>query len=698
MYSHDPYPTPACDEAREYVKEVHTAFLEHVRRKPTKATVENTVLEELKAEEAVNSDAPVAQAPPAPELAQAPTELGTTVEAAPGATSTPIPAAKPNVSEDEEPVHEPVKVPHALDQETISNFEEIASRTRATAERNRLDALRKDVKNAKRNSLIATFVIGTWMAFGFSDMLARVIRSQIVDKIGLDRYGLTVPVPMITLVLASIIAGLITYVTYWLANALQVHRIASKAAREIPYIDTIGHIYEIEYLKTSSPDEEQGKFLEKKLETVRKTVLNGKTLQEAREELRIATIFFAVIAAFCAIANFLFFPHRNLEEAVFGILAAALPVAFVWLLMRFASNHTIQWPRLAEELTDPSVAAQKLSEHRERVRQAEENAKRQRELDRKAKEAAREAELKAADEAARIKAQKAQEDADKERKKQDEDRLREKIQTQEKVVAERLVQAERTYVATTEARLADLKAAAATFESHRGYSRREQMILRERLTQSRLLFWGLLVPSSALLGILATYPASLTLWSIFGLRFQYIMQNRVAPISWVFWMFLIAVAEVVMVMGLHKMHQAKQHERVLEHFYDEEERLNGQRYRIKNWAEINDERKSAKRWITFGVLLLSLEFIANSLYLLQNSDANRELAIILALVPLALFVALTIPHTQNHHRRSLLREAIDWARSLPDRPPGFVKEDPNADAPSRTMRNRFEQETSFGNI
>jgi hypothetical protein len=711
MSSHDPYPTRRCPDARKRVKLVHASFLEHAKNKPTLEQITAQVNAEFPEIAPADSDVPPeshssaqgqgpadSSTPPAETPAQ-----GAEAPAQGGDTAAPAPAtpARPAVGDEEnepEPDIDLATVPDLMSPETLKAYEEIATRPRATAERNRLDGMRAEVGKEQKKSTRAIFLVAGLLSAGFAIAIATLIRQQFLEKLGLVQLKLGFIIPFLSfvigLVLAVVFAKLIAYCVRSLAHATQTYRIASKAPRDIPYVDIVGHIYEVELIKTQTPTEEQQQFLTKKLETKRKDLLNGKTLDEAKEELRISQGIFAVIAVFFAVANFLAIPHRSFEQTLLGVLAAIVPVAFIWMFMRALSNHTIEWPKLSEELTDPSVASGKLTEHRNRIEKAKADAREQRRLEKVRKQELEEALRRAETEEARKIAEAAHRQAEDQARVDVETKKGVQLKSRNQLIANRFQEATKKWEADWESKLAELKDASADFESQRGYSRREQDVLKSRARQLRPIFWWLLMPASLFLGVLATYPASLTFWSIFNLRYTYLFNFKLAPITWAFWVFLIVMAEVVMVMGLHRYKMAAEHKRTLENFYDEEERLDGKRYHVRGWNEVKEEQAVGKRNMILGGVLLALEFFANVVYLNQNSDANFALAIILALGPFFVFVALTVPHVQLHHRLHALSRALDWAVSLPPHPEW--EDDRNDDADSRKKRKGYEDDTGYG--
>src|SRR3989338_8879525 len=166
-------------------------------------------------------------------------------------------------------------------------------------------------------------------------------------------------------------------------------------------------------------------------------------------------------------------------------MLAVVPVAFVFFFTKALSNHTVAWPRLSEELTDPSVAQSRVADHERRMaeaaaREAKAQAARaaaeaQAEKDRQArKEEDERSHARSLAEQARLDALRREEEAKAAAKLANEARVTQERETLTRTVIVRLDEAQRRYKVDTEDRYADLLEAAQAFEAERGYSKREQ--------------------------------------------------------------------------------------------------------------------------------------------------------------------------------------------------------------------------------
>jgi hypothetical protein len=721
QWNQDPFPTPDCADARARVIELHKSYLHLLRNQPTQQSIEAELRREEEeaeklAEEAARADDEAERAPSAeaivaePETAPASGMAPHAPEPTPedGPPSEPRPDTRPL----EEPIDAPVgvagtqdepelpaHVPGTLSEASVENLKAIARRPRAGEERKRVEKFRRESRFARKAWAGALFAVGIWMAYGLGSLLGTNFQQQVLAKlkIPLPAAALTVP-----LVLG--LAVLLVFACWGLARAQQLHRMATKAPREIPYLDNVGHIYEIEVYHAESGEENAA--LDKKLETQRKTLLGGKSQSETKEDLTLSRLFFGVIVALFAIPNVLFYPHQTIEQWILAVLIASAPVAFVVYFSWMLANHTVDWPLLSEELMDPSDAQGKITAHENRLKEAAI----QRVEARKAAEEARKKAIEAEQITLKVASDSRKHELAKQTLIQEREAEERRIAALEREKAVREEQRKVVRAATAKVRLdvalkqhetdahdglAELREAASTFENHRGYSKREQEVMRDDLTKSSRVFWGVLFPLSAVAGLFATYPASLTIAELFNQRFQYFMHNRVAIFPWVLWCVAIAIGEWLVIMSLHKRKIAEEQHHVLVNFYDEQERLTGHRYRIKTFGELAGERKGARSLLISGLVILVLEFLANAAYLLKNTESNMAIALLLALVPLTVFVGLTFPNSQSHTRRHKLKEALAWARSLPvpQRPSLFNRN--NAPGTSAEIRDLYERATGY---
>lgn len=675
----DPYPTENCDQAREHVLEVHKAYLDLLREEPNRVAVEASVREALgpapseteqteelevslpgpasKPGETGDDQRPDASVPEAP--SQTPTPKETVI-----APSSSAPTAEASIWE------QPELVPLTA----------VAARPRAAAERNRLAKLRRDTRDGRWNWKLALFVVGPFCVWGSATLLTVVLQKRFGLLLGEGSGQLVMAVPLALILTAALVYFCRLYAANW-----QLVRLTKKNPRDIPYVDVVGEIRRIELYENQHGDEAIERDLDRSLATLKRSLIGAKTREEAQEDQKIFTALFGAVFLLLGAFNFLGVPRAGLEEALTALFLAVLPLVFQLAFTLKLADYMLDLPPLSDELLDPQDARATLEknerEKRERLEREQADARRR----------ADEMELaRLAAEKSRIEAQASLDEA--ERKQREEEEARKKgelIKIAEDKIAvtihSKYEQVIRDHTVLRAKRFAELQEAANKFERERGYSKAELQVLEKEHRSSKTRGFALII-LSALVGLFATYPASITTNEIFDLQFQHLFHQRIALFPWLIWWIGTLLAEGVLVFAWHRVQAVEEGHNVLMNQYDENERLNGLRYRLKTFDEVVAARKSVRLFQIGGFAVLLLEFVANAYYLVTNSGANPVLAVLLAMVPFALFVVLIWPNLVNHNYQRRLHEAINFAKTLPQRSAAI----PISNAPSAQARAAYE--------
>jgi cell division protein FtsL len=540
-----------------------------------------------------------------------------------------------------------------LSDEALPRLKEIAGRKRAGAERKGAEAIRQEAETGCRRAGVGLAAVGWLSGLGLGAMLSDILFHQVVEKVPVPALHTVFSAPVLAALVAGVYAAFAWLFGTHLAAAIQEFMIARREPRQTPYIDALGRIYEIEMFGGAPRNESEESEVRNFVDHQRRTAVDGHSSEEAARNLQLHAGLFAVVAVGGALANFGAIGGSSGGGYLLGLLVAMLVLCTMVYVPFLASRYAVKWPPLPETLMDPSDAQARLTADKNLLERIRVEHRTQRETgDKDARLVNMNRELALLKE----KLEKVRRDVD-DRKAE----FRNRFDTE---VAKLMQQLGRNVERQSRDKLAALRSAIEDYEAHRGYSFSEQRVMKSRLFAARLLFWTLVIPFTLIMGVLATYPASVAAWDFMQQRFIYFLGFRVAPLSWLTFIALVAAAEWLIVLSHEVRESINEKVHTLNEHYPEKRRMEGLRYEIATEDEAAAVRKRAQRWLMLGVVGLLIETTFNFGYMIQTQASDRWLAALLSFVPLAFFVMLTFMHGLLHHRITSLKHAIEWASTL----------------------------------
>lgn len=712
MSTRERYPTAEAPAAFQKARELHMQLLEHLKDplNPAKLKAEaERVVDEAMAQEglvppkalpqakpdptAEGADAkedlaqqdagegqaqPSREGPPAPAGSEAasPTPAPgspTASEAGPAQSAAPGPDAK-----GEEALEKAAPLPSHLATQ-VAQLEAVAGRQRAVAQRAQLDEMASNQAVARKGGAVALALLGGLMAhFGLAHIFAKLITDHTLGQLVANL--------VITALLAVVLAGLALHV----AQKLGLSKLARRAPERISSLQALRGIYRTELYGEGPLNEAQSQELEQQLQAAHHTMLDNQDPEDHVANAKTMGVVGLVVLAFLGVA----IPAA--QQGLHGtwwqhLLVAAFGMALVGGLVVALASKLQPLPPLGEGLLDPTEARQRAegikSEHEASeakrlaaLRLATEEATKRAKREAESQEAARQA---VQSKATQIRANtQAKEDQAREASYQAE-RQRRIAQHLANNTLEQQVNQNKT----RDRLYQELQDASESYEQARGFTTQELRHLRG-LQWSYKWFFALLLLLTVLSSIVATYPASLTVSELLNLPYQYVAGQRLAFGPWLLFIALALFADYWLVQAYTERSLAQVELAVLEEGYQESRlRPQGIRYHLKLHGQVAAVLRRTRKTIAVGVVLLLVEFAANVTYLVQNSEANLILATAMALVPFAVFVAMTYPHVILLRKSTLVRNALAWGGNLqqgPSLPP--IQAPPFAEAESQQAR------------
>lgn len=680
------HPTPEAPQAFQRARDLHTQLLAHLKNPineaALKSEVEAAVDAAMEAEGLVpveaKAHAKAEAGSPSPAAGAPGRERPAQADQAPGLAGSELPAkpsqAQPGHPSDAEPklgmagsgeagtqrpsAKEAPLPGHVAAQ--VAQLEGVAGRTRAVAQRAQLEEMARGRALAFKGGAVALAVMGGLMIhFGMGLILAKMFTTLLVGQVVVD--GL----------LSVLLGGLLAVFALHVAQQLGLSKLAARGPDRISSLQALRGIYRTELYGEASLTEAQCQELEQQLQAAHHTMLDNLDPEDHIAGAKLLTSLALGVLLILALA----IPaaqHTSGGELWQHLLMAAFGSALMGGLVVVLAAKLQPLPPLGEGLMDPTEAAREaqrlLDEHR---------AREQKRLE--AEGLAAEAEQKRLVAAAANRANEAEQAVKREAGAQAQAEAR---ASQLRVESHRTERERRLKLALEQglqerkaARLGEfdrlyqgLQDATEAYEQARGFTSKELRQLRQLKRRLNWLF-GLLLVLSVLASIVATYPASLTLTELLNLPYQYLGGNRLALAPWLLFVALALFADFWLVQAYTQRSLAEVGVEVLEQGYQESRlRPQGIRYHVQLQSQWERVKVRTRYLIVIGALLLLVEFAANLTYLVHNSEANLALAAALALVPFAIFVAMTYPHVILHRKKSLVAEALAWGETLPQGP------------------------------
>lgn len=207
--------------------------------------------------------------------------------------------------------------------------------------------------------------------------------------------------------------------------------------------------------------------------------------------------------------------------------------------------------------------------------------------------------------------------------------------------------------------LLEVKARARAYESRQELSPTERQDLGRRGQALLKRRCGLYV-LSALVIIVASYPASLSAATILGAPVTMVGDMKVVWPLWVWFSLLVLVAELLLVKSISRLlwHNDVHANLASARALDESERRQGKRMEILEPAE--QQRAELWLWgqIALATVLVLIDFAANVQFLVYESEASLGISFFLAFAGLISFIGIAILLGSAKHQEDWIDSAL----------------------------------------
>jgi len=207
--------------------------------------------------------------------------------------------------------------------------------------------------------------------------------------------------------------------------------------------------------------------------------------------------------------------------------------------------------------------------------------------------------------------------------------------------------------------LLEVKARARDYESRQSLSPSERQDLgRHGQTLSARLYG--LYALSALVVIVASYPASLSAATILGTPVAMIGGLKVVWPLWIWFFLLVLVAELLLVTSLSRLLWHEDVKANLEsgQALDDSERRQGKRMILMD----PQQQRSAQRWLLvqacLATMLVLIDFAANIQFLISESEAGLGLSFFLAFAGFLSFMGIAVLLGRTKYKEELIDTAL----------------------------------------
>ena len=531
---------------------------------------------------------------------------------------------------------------------------ELANKTEHV--RSAVELLRKPIILKQRILMAGTGIVGFFLGYGSAISLIR--------GIGLPSF-LWIPIALLPS------AGL-TFLVWRTAQTSQLVQEADKEPRKVPYLSHLADCYTKLVLNESPDDElppEKQQILLRRLAKWKQERQEGMERDEAAAQKRLMMATLSVVVAFLLLTCVYAYGFNPLQRVLESLLIFGLPAALTYAAVFLLAPVSLRLPLLGEtheELTkiesEIRTAELELKQIRSQIEFEERtlSAKARAEATARAK---KEAEIRWAQNKEEANKRQAEEQKAAEARAIADKKAESERQKLDSEYQRRL----REWSAQGEKMLEVLRKTASEWESERGFTAHERVMLERQLKEAKAKEFGLAVLS--FLSIVAlTYFASITLNEILTGSYIYPFGNvgmRIALFPWIIWIATIYGAEkLALVPGLAKLHAIRMKESVLQHGFERTNRVKGHRYVFLTPEEAAKARKAPYIALSVGVVVIGIELACNLIYLFKYSDVEGLLGYLIALLPAAFFILLMFPLADADEEIKRIKEAL----LTPERP------------------------------
>lgn len=207
----------------------------------------------------------------------------------------------------------------------------------------------------------------------------------------------------------------------------------------------------------------------------------------------------------------------------------------------------------------------------------------------------------------------------------------------------------------------DLRVATGKWEELRHFNQKEiSHMTGLRNLLNRRMFW-LLYPISIISALLATYPASIFTSEAMDIGFIYTTMGKVSPVVWAIWTMLMIGAEFLIVTGFTNISKFNYYREVLLQNYDMNLRKKGMTYTVLRKNDAKRQSIGSKFKLALGIVILSIELVANVLYLKQQAVADISIfTFVISLVPFLLLIGFAFITAEHKYQLFYLNDALGY--------------------------------------